>query len=376
MIDLQSAKNTIASADTPNLAQGGVSSSTALNKIHGNIRSDLMSLDLDTKELLEDITDLVTVASQQAAALSIAYNTLSSDIANMASILVSGSPHQTRVTMFDPTFTADQVTTVSVNRKFGQATLPIAGETNWFSTKDMEGNTYIPDQTNLRVCFVESLESYQDLQEYQYWNVENYQAAFDQNEGSVWYQDTLGSTYIAIRLDVPVNLITGLSANALELCPFPVLAHDLVDITLLLNNGTTSTLDLSEYSTPGYDSVSSTIKSFGNLRFFFAPAQVQAITLLIKLNAGYNFVGFTDVSLKTLHFDKSGILSLDLSEYADYLYSINMSKTTAALVGDNQTYLTDLALASTSDFYTIVYNITQLAAGLTPVITAVDILWN
>ena len=377
MIELLSAKNTIATAETPNLAQGGVSSSTALNKIHGNIRSDLMNMDLDTQTLLEDVTEIVSIASQQAAALSVAYGILSAELTSITTALATGSDPRTRLTMFAPVFTSDQVTTATVNRKFGQATLPIAGETDWFSTKDMEGNIYIPDQTNLRIALVDSEADYLNLESFQYWEVEGYRNAFDKSDGSVWYYEPPTNTqYVAIWIDAPTDLLLCVSANALELCPFPLLAHDLVDVTLVLNNGNTSSLDLADYSNPGYDSSSGNILSFGNTRFFFPPAQVRAVKLLVKLNAGYDYIGFTDIALKTVHFAKSGILSMDLLRYVSYQAGQGKSRAVPTLVGDIQSYLSTLSPTSASDLTKIVYNLTQLAAGLTPVITAVDIAWT
>lgn len=380
MIELLSPKNTIASAELPNLAQGGVSSSKALNKIHENIRTDLLNLDLETQDLLEDVTDMVNIASQQAAALAVAYQTLSDEITAVTTALATGAVPRTRLTMFTPVLTSDYATTVNINRKFGQATLPIAGEIDWLSTRDMEGNTYIPDQTNLRVCVVDSESAYQNLESYQFWEVEGYRNAFDKSDGSVWYYNVprleSGDTYLAVHIDVPMDLLLGLSANALELCTFPLLAHDLVDVTLVLNNGNNVALDFSEYAVPGYDTVTGNILNFGNIRFFFQPSQIRAVKLLIKVNAGFDFVGFSDISLKTVHFLKSGVLSLDISPYVTYMASVGMTKATPSLVGDIQSYLATLSPSTASNMYRVVYNLTQLAAGLTPVISAVDVAWS
>lgn len=384
-MELQSATNVIATKDIENLAYGGKSSSATLNKIHNAIKTDITSLASDAEDVRTSVNRLVALVTSQSSSISAAILALQEDLAYVSAQAATASDgvHSLRFDMFmAPLVTdGDYTTTCTVSRKYGQATLPVVGESNWLSVEDLDGNIWVPDQTKLYFMYGDDLAVLNNVSEESLWLAEDTSGAFDQEAGTLWVEETNGSSYATIYIEAPLSVLVGGYSNCLELDPFPILTHDLMSIQIISTNGDRYSVVFGDYL-PGYVDEGGdvySISNFGNTRIFFPPAQVAGIRLSLRLDTEQDYFGFTGIALKTVKFDNSGKLTINIAQYSTSNWAY--PTITTEIKGEDESYLNSLTTTVISDEATssstgVSVDMVQQASGYSPVISAIDVAWN
>lgn len=360
MADITTAKNILASATNPTIAYGGQSSSTALNQINSNLRSDLLALDSDIAAAELELARNRALMSCQSSAFGAALSHLASDLdyirANMGS--------KVRVDLYDGRYVDNTATTASIDNVFGQATLAVSGQSDWLVARDLENNVWIPKNTKIRYACNNDGHIPDDTLDYS--EDEQFTYALDGDPGTMWVQEKTDS-HIFLDIQVPIETTTNTMANTLILRPFPVFCHDLVSIDIISQSGNVQTIGVDRLKyLPGYNGT--TVSTIADTRIFFPPTQVARVR--VHMQAGnFPYWGFSEIALKTTTFQATNSLVFDLNPLkGSYTQSPKLT-----LHGSD-----DIALAKiipSIDNFKATYSLAQQADGYTPVITAVDVEW-
>lgn len=375
---IQSVGNVLETAEIDNFAYGGKSSSKTLNRMAKTIKTDLEATADTAQYIKASVIELLALMSSQAAAIGVCANELATQLAGLKAEAATGYPKTVRLDMYMPSVITDtgdaQVTTATVNKKFGQATLPVVGESDWLVAKDMDNNLWVPEQTKLLYSTSDTVDVFL-LSETAMIPAEEASGAFDHDAGSAWVEEVDGQAYASVFVRAPVEVLVGGYANTLEICPFPLFAHDLISAEIVTQEGIRKALTF-DSSIPGYTTESGTpvINNFGNLRFFFSPTSAYGIKLLIRLSQDHTYWGFTDIALKTTKFDTTGRLSFSIGQYTPVNAAAGYSSISAELVGSDPEYLATLTKTISSTCVQV--DLAQQASGMTPVISAADVSWT
>lgn len=374
-MNLRSVGNVLDTSELEKFAYGGRSSSALLNRLMDATKGDLESLANNAESIKEAVAVMLALATAQATAIGASVASLTTKIDDLKTQMATQVVRTVRLDMFIPSLITEgeQATTANINRKFGQATLPIVGETDWLVKKDLDNNLWVPDATKLYYATSDTQAVYEKSENSMIQAVEA-TSAFDKNIGTMWAQDVDGQLYASVFVKAPVEMLVGGYANTLEICPFPLMAHDLLDVTLVAQDGRQQKLTIWP-STPGYvtESGDPIVNNFGNIRFFFPPTMVYGVKLLIRIAADQSYWGFTDIALKTTKFDTTGRLSFNINQYST-ANKPTFCNIAAELVGNDPNYLS--TLTKTISDTCVQVDLEQQASGMTPVVTAADVTWT
>lgn len=372
MDEVLTARNLLDSANNPRITYGGQSSSTALNAINENLRADLLAIDAEVASVEDLLEKNKAMLSCQSGAMGAAVLQVYDMLTDVRAALVSGSG-RVPIDMFDDRYVVGAETTASVDTLFGQATLAIAGSSDWLVAQDMTGQTWVPKSTRIRYACNDDghvpngyggdsslVDEYSEDPEFT--------AALDGDPGTMWVREKTHA-HFWVEIQVPVDVMTNTLANTLVLRPFPVLCHDLVSVDIFCQSGNVMTLsgDKLKYL-PGYSKQEQVVKTIADTRIFFPPTQVAAVRLHFRAG-NHQFWGFSEIAVKTTTFQATSNLVVDLT-------SVRNGKTLKKITlrGDDEPYLGTIPANISGSKVT--YGLTQQGAGYTPVITLLDTEWS
>lgn len=328
----------IGNLDGNKISYGGKSSSDILNNINSNFINDLISISSDIKDLEDQHDKLSSACAYSSSAIAAEQTRLISSISLLRDMLVENGTLY--LDMYDTGYLSGDC---GIDPSFGQVTLPITGEYDWLVSR-----TGVP----LRGAAISySLNSDGHIPAKNEYTAVSDTSAIDSTPGTLWYTQTQ-YTDAFIRVDSPGAQVASSLANAVIIKPFPPLMNDLVSVDIVSQTGSTYSADLSII--PGYSNVSGHVERFADTRIFFPGTAVSYIIIHLKTPLG--IFGFSDIALKTYTFKSIGNLIIDPR-------SISNSKAVTGVTLNGDTYGTSVNIEDT-----ITVNISQYAAGTTPLI--------
>lgn len=369
---VQTARSLLDSAGNPRITFGGQSSSSALNVINENLRSDLLALDSDIASAAQELARNRALMACQSGA----FGTAISQLAASLDYIKTNLTDKVRVDLYDNRYVDTANTTAAVDTTFGQATLGITGQSDWLVATDLEGNTWIPKSTRIRYAsnsdgHVPNPNAASGATVDEFMENEQFVYCLDGDPGTMWVQERTHD-HVWIDIQVPTDTVTNVFANTLILRPFPAFCHDLVSVDIISQSGNVMSLTADQLKyLPGYNETASphVISSIADVRIFFPPTQVARVRLHVK-PGNHAYWGFSAIELKTTNFQATSRLVFDLNPINNGRFTNTPS---LLLRGNDEPYLTKV-LPSISNFKAT-YNLSQPAAGYTPIITAVDVSW-
>lgn len=346
---LESAVFVSETVEAPKIKGGGSSSSTVLNRYHDALAKEMAGLTLLTNEHASRSTRVADMAQAQAAATSGLFDSLSTRV----DVLASGSP-LVLADLFGSRYVSSAVgeTTVEVNELFGQATLPIKGETDLLVQQDSKGDLVASSEVSLYYTYessptadklIKSPEGMGMLLRRQAW--------LGKEARPVW-----------IVLEAPLQYL-GLSPNVLEIYPLPAFGMDVSSLSVELVDGGWTSVDCSylpRYTNAGAYAGLNYIQRAGPLRIHLPGSPVTRIRFRLHPLSGAPW-GLYDLRVKAVEYEQSGSLTV-LDPYGRAISEVTIR-------GKDPTTLANLVTDATSNKVRIELSSTTTKSS--PVITGV-----
>lgn len=302
---LETVKFLIQSGGYPKIKSGQSSSSDVLNRFFQAVSTDITNLAVRTSLIAENSTQTQAAMAIQAGALVGLFTSLNARTTTLqVSTMVWVDMHDDMY--FDPANTA------TINKVFGQATLPITEETNLLVQQDAYGTNFLPDDVKVFTAWSNDGSDPSIL---------NYQESIDARlmltEDAAWFQNWPNTdpniTDFWFRIDFPFDYL-GREPNVLEIWPLPAFGLQIKEVAYhqfgasLASNWTA--LDLSYL--PGYDQTlysNQYVNNAGPLRLHLPQTQISSIRIRVKATNQAAW-GFWRVRLKHLEYSQTAVLKV------------------------------------------------------------------
>lgn len=348
---MQSWKNVVESINNPVLVRGGPSSSDTLNRINSNIQTDILELsnkidDLDRKQRLTSV-----YLSQQA----IGIQALSSYLQT----ILPSVPSNRGVADFYSTEYIDATNTAEVDTNFGQVTLPVLSTQEKMFTVDLNGETWIPDESRIKF-YVNNTYTPGTIptDDNFLYSTEDHLGIGSQADTFFLGGQTASQTYVYLKGTIPQTLNVHKLANRLTFYPVPAFVHNLVGAYYKKTDGTWNSIDISYII--GYSTDKVTF--LGPTRVHFTPSEIDEVCIVLQVNGWW---GLQQFGVQLVEYDTSANLVVDMSDFN--LGTIN----TVTLGGKDPSILSRYNPTVSSSIITVGINQTQSYSS--PILTYVDV---
>lgn len=343
---LQSAKNLVEAPHVDVFKAGGPSSSELLNRLRDSLITDVVA----QHERQDNLDAKISMANE---IFNVALSALSTRFQSLSARLPDRPSGAWLIDFFTNDF-IHSTNTAAIDTIYGQATLPILSQTEKLVIIDTQGEVAVPKAAQVHYSYKSTTPDETD-----WLTDDNSIYALDQKNDTAWWRNRASSGAVWIRVQVPANLNANKNANAILLHPYPPLSFDLHSVEYKNPAGVWTGADLSYLE--GWDG--SKVAWFGNIRIFISPSQITELRIKV---ASANYWGFSKLSLKQIEFSPQATLVVNSVSYDP------PSISRVNLQGKDSDALS--YLASTVNGFVISAALTQLSAGSSPIISAVELL--
>jgi hypothetical protein len=264
------------SIEGPKIKAAASSSSDVLNRYFDAVAQDIALITTFTNNLSTKADRLQAITASQGAAYLNMFNNLSSRVD------AASGYDQILVDMRSDSYINTVDTTATVNKTFGQATLPVSSTQDLLMHTDVYGNKSISDE--LEFSYLENTSSTPPSNG-------NFQVAIDGlymlREDQSWIRTSpSGSTQAFVKIKAPLQF-RGLTPNLLELWPLPVGMLKLNGLWYqeagVGSDGLWTAIDYS-YIT-GYNTSTSKIDNLGPIRVHLPNTPIAQIALAFDVSS-------------------------------------------------------------------------------------------
>lgn len=340
----------IESAEALKIKSGGSSNSNIFNRYFAALAQDITLLATRTNILATRSSRVEKGSSAQSGALLASFQSVSTRVD-------AASAYSQVLADMHSAFYIDGTSTATVEKTFGQATLPVLSQTDLLVQEDVYGNKYVSSEVQISYSTNASssinsisLESF----------VTDPEAIFMVREDQTWIKDTDSATKVWIRLKAPLQF-RGLIPNVLEIWPFPAFGMTLDSVWIRQAGYSTSNFQaLSLAYLPKYNSTTGKVDSFGPVRLHLDNLPISEIAICLNVSA-VDVWGLKKLKLYHTEYDSSTSL----------VVKDPYSRTVGDLVlrGKDPSALSQLNVTKVGNKATI--NIVTTDSTQTPVITGV-----
>jgi hypothetical protein len=354
--NLESISFLVESSSYPKVKAGESSDSNLLNRFFKSVSQDISQLATRTSLLASYSNRLQNLAATQAGSIQAILSSLSTRVDTLVtSSLLFADMHSL-------TYIDVPNTTATVNKTFGQATLPILEQVDLLVQEDAYGNKYVSD--NIKISYAINTGSEPSATDFR----EEPSARDMLKDERAWVvtNNTTSLQKIWVRLDFPFDFL-GRQPNVLEFWPVPCFALNIEEVAYnsfgSSLTGDWTALDLSYL--PGYSPslYSNTfINNAGPIRLHLpTDVQVSSVRFKMTVRSGTSWWGL--FKLKLYHFEYDDTANLVVKN--PYGFSISE----IYLKGKNPSELSALSKSIITNTATI--TLTSNDPSKTPVVTGV-----
>ncbi len=346
---LQGANFQLESSKTPKMQSGGSSSSEVLNKWTVSVAQDISLITTYLNKLILRVERIENITTIQGAAYVGMFDTLATRID------AASGYSQVLADMRSSFYVNEGDTTATIDKMFGQATLPVSSSEDLLVTTDVYGNKYISE--TIEFSYLESpLTSPPNSGLFI-----NDREGLNMIRGDQAWLHTSQSNKVYVKLKAPLTF-KGLLPNVLEIWPLPIGALKLKGIWYQIAgvgaDGTWNELDISYL--PQYSSSDEDVPYLGPIKIHLPNVAISQITFALDVSASRDW-GLRKLLLKHVEYSSPALLVVK-DPY-------NRIVGDTLLRGKDPADLAELATLKNSNELEI--TLTSNNTGETPVITGV-----